>query len=104
MSTLLQLWREVCGRSPALVNQEGKHLIVGEADLLLLGNEMERLAKKCVPDEDLVWMLAAQAERMLAEKSGSMGYRAACNEVIREVLTEFMLENAGEQKCLTTRP
>lgn len=44
MSTLLQLWREVCGRSPALVNQEGKHLIVSESDCALLGSELERAA------------------------------------------------------------
>lgn len=49
MSTLLQLWREVCGRSPALVNPQGKHLIVGEADLILLGSEIERAMLAAAP-------------------------------------------------------
>ncbi|VVE76532.1 hypothetical protein PCA31118_05231 [Pandoraea captiosa] len=46
MSTLLNLWREVCERSPALVNPQGKHLIVSESDCALLGCEIERA---CLP-------------------------------------------------------
>ncbi|ALS63593.1 hypothetical protein [Pandoraea apista] len=46
MNTLLQLWREVCERSPGLVNPDGKHLIVSESDCLLLGCEIERT---CAP-------------------------------------------------------
>lgn len=46
MSDLLQLWREVCERSPALVNPQGKHLIVSESDCVLLGCEIKRA---CLP-------------------------------------------------------
>jgi hypothetical protein len=99
MSTLLQLWREVCERSPALVNPDGKHLIVRASDCLLLGCEIERIAEKCTPDESLVWMLTAQAERTLAEKNSNMGYRDACMEVIREVLSEFMLHTLENQNA-----
>lgn len=99
MSTLLNLWREVCERSPALVNPQGKHLIVSESDCALLGSEMERMAKKCAPDEDLVWMLTAQAERILNEKNSNMGYRNACMETIREVLSEFMLYTLENQNA-----
>lgn len=97
MNSLQQLWREVCDRSPALVNPQGKHLIVSESDCALLGSEIERITAKCTPDEDVVWMLTAQAERILNEKNPNMGYRAACMESIREVLSEFMLHMLENQ-------
>lgn len=49
MSTLMQLWREVCERSPALVNPQGKHLIFSESDCALLGCEIERACMPSAP-------------------------------------------------------
>ena len=91
MSSLLQLWREITDRSPGVIEPGKTFLKISGADVMLLGGEIERITEKCTPDEDVVWMLTAQAERILNEKNPNMGYRAACMESIREVLSEFML-------------
>lgn len=87
MTYLLQLWCEVCERSPALVNPQGKHLIFSESDCALLGCEIERACMPYAPQ--------SVVETLALPDLKTVTFDANQYQLVPKVPTDAMLDAAA---------